>query len=679
MKFRSLEYLKQRAKDGQPTAEPICKQWMPIEKAIDAEQRTVTFTISTGDVDRQGDTISPDGWQVQSYLMNPVVLWQHENEDLPIGRTLRLWVESGKIKAEIQFTPAELNPIGDTVFRLIQAGFLQAVSVGFLPLAWTWANRNGEDDDEEDRPEWAWDITEQELLEISIVTVPANPSALADGKSKGLDSITLARWRNLAGDAIQPTPVLDQHPNELLTTKANGFPCNRAKAAIRLARARLSDIGDTVMLQKLKQARAKTLDAMDAMITGAVDESGEVRDLTDEEKAQYATMEAQLAGHDEQIKRAHALDRSRAAGAVPSATFRGEFGAEPKRAVPVAEKFSRMVRCLAAERGNFRAAAQLALDTWQDDEMASSLAMGKAMAAGDFTSGGALIPPGWSNEIIELLRPASVVRQLGAMTVPMPNGQITMPRIITGSSFAYVGENNNIATTELTVGQVTMTARKLAGVIPISNDLIRYPSPAADALIIRDMQAGAQQAEDATFIRGAGTSNTPKGLRYQAPTASVLTMTATPDIAKITADLARLETLLLNANIPGTRLGWILAPRVMNYLRSLRDATTSAYAFPEMQTGLLRGVPFRATTAVPINLGGGTASEVYLADFSEVMIGETGSIAIDVSTDAAYYDGSAVVSAFSKDQTVIRLIMANDLAIRHLEAVAVLDGVTWGA
>lgn len=98
-----------------------------------------------------------------------------------------------------------------------------------------------------------------------------------------------------------------------------------------------------------------------------------------------------------------------------------------------------------------------------------------------------------------------------------------------------------------------------------------------------------------------------------------------------------------------------------------------------MQTGLLRGVPFRATTAVPINLGGGTASEVYLADFSEVLIGETGSIAIDVSTEAAYHDGSAVVSAFSKDQTVIRLIMANDLAVRHLEAVAVLDGVTWGA
>lgn len=70
---------------------------------------------------------------------------------------------------------------------------------------------------------------------------------------------------------------------------------------------------------------------------------------------------------------------------------------------------------------------------------------------------------------------------------------------------------------------------------------------------------------------------------------------------------------------------------------------------------------------------------MYLADFADVIIGDALNAIVDVSSEAAYHDGTAVVAAFSKDQTVVRVILANDLAVRHAEAVAVLTGVTWGA
>jgi len=92
---------------------------------------------------------------------------------------------------------------------------------------------------------------------------------------------------------------------------------------------------------------------------------------------------------------------------------------------------------------------------------------------------------------------------------------------------------------------------------------------------------------------------------------------------------------------------------------------------------MLRGKPLRTTTQVPINLGSGSDSELYLADFANVVIGDSEGITLDVSSEAAYFDGSNVVSPFSRDETVIRAIQQHDIEIRQDFAVAVLTGVTW--
>lgn len=53
----------------------------------------------------------------------------------------------------------------------------------------------------------------------------------------------------------------------------------------------------------------------------------------------------------------------------------------------------------------------------------------KAMAATDPTGGGFLVPEQFSTDVIELLRPMSVVRALVGQTLPMPVGTLNIPKI----------------------------------------------------------------------------------------------------------------------------------------------------------------------------------------------------------------------------------------------------------
>jgi len=96
--------------------------------------------------------------------------------------------------------------------------------------------------------------------------------------------------------------------------------------------------------------------------------------------------------------------------------------------------------------------------------------------------------------------------------------------------------------------------------------------------------------------------------------------------------------------------------------------------------GRLFGFPFGVTTQVPDNLGDGEdESEIYFVDFADAAIGESSRVEIEISSEAAYYDGSNVVSAFSLDQTVLRAIARHDFAMRRNTSGAVIQAVTWGS
>ena len=173
--------------DGKPS---VRKAAALGKQAVDTDRRTVEAVISTGAVDRQGDTVDPMGWQLDSYMKNPVVLWAHDYRSLPVAKALSVEVKgSGKrarLKAKARF---ETFPFADAVFNLIASGTINATSVGFVPLEWKFA------EEDEDRGFFALDITKQELLEYSIVPVPANAEALIGAKELNPDHrFALYHW-----------------------------------------------------------------------------------------------------------------------------------------------------------------------------------------------------------------------------------------------------------------------------------------------------------------------------------------------------------------------------------------------------------------------------------------------------------------------------------------------------
>lgn len=427
-------------------------------------------------------------------------------------------------------------------------------------------------------------------------------------------------------------------------------------------------------IASLQARRAGILDQMEA-ITAAVPES---EDMTDEQLAKIESLRAEDDKVASQITSLLDIERRKAAAAKTVAPL--PSSPAPTVAAKPAEKglkFGRMVRLMAAAGGNAFVAAQMAEANGE-----SGLFANQNIGSGG--AGGFLVPEDVSTEIIELLRPASVVMRMEPVVVPMPNGNMTMNRFASGIAAGYIGEQQNLPATGVTWGQVILSAKKLGALIPISNDLMRAASTAVDRLVRDDAVTALAVRMDLAFIRGAGTAFTPKGLRNQHTgtpfaTTHVLTMTATPTLVTATTDLGRLELALLNNDVTMIRPGWLMAPRVAMWLRNLRDGNGNI-AFPEMAQGLLRGKPFAETTQIPINLGGGSnESEIYLADFAHVVVGEHMGIEIAMSTEAAYADaGGTVRAAFSRDETVMRAIAQHDIGLRHLPAVAILTGVTWG-
>lgn len=420
-------------------------------------------------------------------------------------------------------------------------------------------------------------------------------------------------------------------------------------------------------IAELRQKRDNYLATANRIVSAAVTEQ---RSLSEKEQADVDGLKGKAAAINETIRQHDSLRDLVEDDERP--TEWQQRSARPEASEDDGLSVARMVRSLAAGKGDPERAAAHCERVYGDGEVA------KALAAGVGSAGGFLVPERYSLELIEFLRPASVVRAMGARTVPLPQGNMTISKVIEGTSANYISENLDIPVTAAKFGAVKLTSKKLAGIVPISNDLIRFSSPSADEFVRDDLVKAVAQAEDGYFLRSDGTGAGPKGLRYWAPAANRLNVNATVNLTNVDVDLNKLILQLLNANVGMVRPGWIMSPRTYIYLLGLRDPNGNK-AFPELEQRRLKGYPVALTTQIPINLAvtNTNESEIYFADFADVVVGEVPGILIDASGEAAYHDGSGVVSAFSRDQTVVRIIMQNDLVLRHAESVAVLIDVDW--
>lgn len=186
--FASIDAFREAAKTAGAGEAPAIRASFDTEIKADGDSRTLTFTISTASVDRMGDTIAVDGWKLDTFRKNPVVLFAHDAQSLPVAKATKVWIEQGKLMAAAEFTPPGMARFNDTVFDMLKGGFLNATSVGFSPLKYAFT------DDPQRR--FGIDFMEQELLEFSVVPVPANAEALIQARSAGIDVAPFAEWRD---------------------------------------------------------------------------------------------------------------------------------------------------------------------------------------------------------------------------------------------------------------------------------------------------------------------------------------------------------------------------------------------------------------------------------------------------------------------------------------------------
>ena len=302
------------------------------------------------------------------------------------------------------------------------------------------------------------------------------------------------------------------------------------------------------------------------------------------------------------------------------------------------------------------------------------------MMASDHERGGSWIHGEYSDIFIELLRPESIVRRMGVDEVPLEDGTMDMAKETGGPTGRYLGEDENADAETLTTGDVKLVAKELVCIVPASDKLLRSRSAKAAERIRSSIIRGAAQTEDLYFLRGTPSGAGPTGMRYLALASNVIAANATVNLANVTNDLGRMENRLLSNNVRMTRAGWIMSPRTYIYLMDLRDGNGNL-AYPSLSSGTptLRNKPVFVTTQIPENLGGGTESEIILADAQHLIIGDAPSVMLDSSNTAAYTDGGTVKAAFSQRKTLMRLCMENDFNTLHEAAISVLTGVTWGA
>lgn len=138
-----------------------------------AEQEGKRVIATDFTEDRDGERIDPEGVELKNFKKHPILLWGHDHRQMPIGLAKNIRREKNGITFEPEFH--EETDVARTVKKLWGTVF-KAVSIGFIPK-----EREGN----------VW--TKTELLEISVVNVPANPNALAEAKAKGIDVSALEK------------------------------------------------------------------------------------------------------------------------------------------------------------------------------------------------------------------------------------------------------------------------------------------------------------------------------------------------------------------------------------------------------------------------------------------------------------------------------------------------------
>lgn len=323
----------------------------------------------------------------------------------------------------------------------------------------------------------------------------------------------------------------------------------------------------------------------------------------------------------------------------------------------------------------------------------------KALSSGSYSGMGSLVRPQWATDFLELLRNQTVVRKAGARSVSA-GPRLEFDGQATSGTAYWTGETTNIPASNPTTSKpLTLTEKKLTALSVIPNDLIRNASISADQFVLQDLLQVVGIEEDRAFLYGTGVNGQPLGLAFQLAAGNVYVMTAlgtagVPTVGEMKKEIDKALKVMRLANAPMRDIKIITSPSPEAAILDAVAASGDGSNMLELEYsrsmaangyGSLRGKPTFITnqlkedgTTSALTGNANKQTDLLFFDMSEVVILESMEMEAEVFPNGHYYNGSAVVSGISSDQTVCRLIKKVDIGLRHNVSGARVRQTTWG-
>lgn len=623
-------------------------------KAIDDERRIISGVATTPEPDRLGDIVEPLGVKFR----NPMpLLWQHDT-DKPIGTVKFSRPTEDGIDFEARLPkidePGTLKDRVDEAWQSIKLGLVRAVSIGFRSLERSLMKDGG------------IRFIETEVMELSLVTIPANASATIQ-QIKSIDAELLAASGR--GQESEGPPGV--------TGKS------KTKSAPKDARKMSKHMTIAEQASAFEATRAAKAARMAELMSKAAEEGATLEEAESEE---YDGLELDVKKVDEHLVRLRALDATNKAAAKPieqpatiqqASESRSARVISVKANVPQGTAFTRYAMAIAGARGNRYEALQRAREdkTWHEQtpevELCLShdipMMMRAAVAAGTTTdatwASPLVVATNMASEFIDLLRPATILGRVpGLRRVPF---NISMPRATAGTSTGWVGEGAMKPVTNMAFDTVTLRWAKAASIVVLTDELVRFSNPSAEAVVRQDMIAAMAQFLDRQFVDpaiAAVANVSPASI-----TNGVTPVTATgTTAAAFRADVKSLFNLLFAGNLSTVGGVWIMT-QTQALALALMQNSLGQQVFPSItaEGGTLLGYPVITSENIPAT--GSSPVDGFPIIFliaREIMLADDGQVVIDASNQASLQFDSAPDSPPTASTNLQSLWQANLTALK---------------
>jgi HK97 family phage prohead protease len=647
------------------------------------------FVLSDGTLDRMGDVIEPGGWQLDQIKSDPPVLFNH-NRDQVVGRWTDIRVKDGKLLGRIVWVQSDKWPMAQYIRDLVREKILRTVSVGFQPVAREPLTKDA------DKHHGPFRFTKQQLLECSLVSVPANPNALALAKDFPRD-VLAAVFRKPAGSLDELRAAHAKPGKSLVETRTTKMQTQTIAQKIQAAHQNLGILRDS-----LNELAAK--DELDAEETKRYEE-----DLPKQIEEARRTLEAHRRVERSLVDDSPTMTVERqperreqeilpplisTAPALQNGDGRKLF-AVPKKKLEPGDFVARALAAWTKAHVLKDPVEKVLRDGYGNDEMTSVVLRAAVNPAMTTVATWAAELVQTSNvDYLDRLIPNFIFPQLKAMGVSYTfgnNGVLKIPvRAATPTlAGAWTGEGAAKPVKRASFSTVSLTPTKLSVISTFSEEMATYGMPSIEGIIRQAMSDDTGIALDTYLIDNVAASAGVRPAGLLNGVTPITASAATPTLAAMVADLKALVAAITAAGGGGRGPIAILLNPAQALALNFVQTTTGDFAFSSAEEAASKfGVRFIVSATVPA----GRVIAVDAADFATAL-GDVPRFA--VSTEATLHEedttplalatgaqGSGVLatpmrSLFQTDAVAIRMSLYVSWVMRRASMVQTIAAVTW--